>query len=154
MSNYSILASIILKKLDFLPELGLDRFRMMLKSVNSDDWVEFNGDKFLKFDFKSRESEREISISYFSDAENSSFLFITTFFEKNGHCFSLKTWLKENDRKQLINISSKHFKDTISEEDFINQFAVSFEKLCRNELKEVIDGTRWDEVPFDWMGYK
>ena len=146
MIDYSSSSSMIRKKLNFLNSLGFDRFKMMTESSK------LAGDSLLLI-YESGSTGRRIDISYSSAQKGRPFAFVVFLFSKDGDSFSLEDYLNLKGKKQAIKLLSDSGSNK-SEDDFITEFTASFEKICRSDLKKIIDGSHWESVPFDWKGYK
>ena len=146
MIDYSISSNLIQKRLNFLNSIGFDRFKMMTESSS------LAGDSLL-LHYESSKTGRKIDISYSCAQKGRPFTFVVFLFSKDGDSFSLEDWLNLKGKKQAIKLVSDS-DSNISEDDFIKEFAASFEKICRSDLKKIINGSHWESVPFDWKGYR
>lgn len=145
MVDYNILSSMIRKSLNFLNTFGFDRFKMMTESNN------LVGDSLL-LNYESSQTGRRIDIAYSSAQKERPHTFVVFLFSKEGDGFSLEDWLNLKKKQELKFVSDPS--TNISEVEFIAQFAASFEKICQNDLKKIIDGSQWESAPFDWKGYR
>lgn len=126
-----------------LNKLGFDGPKVEIESD------ELTGD-WLVMKYSSMEAGRIIDISYRCNWRGLAiFIFVIS---NDGKRISITDWLKFNYSNFPINFLADI--DSMSEHEFIERFCHDFCKLCENELSRILSGVSWQDIPFDWMGYK
>lgn len=70
-----------------------------------------------------------------------------------GQSLNVREYLRTHDRHDLLN----QFTDqgqAVALDTFVTNFLRLIDSLFSTELKDILSGTRWEAVPFDWKGYK
>jgi hypothetical protein len=135
------------KGLLFLRALGY-RLKSYTKEVDSD------GDIHFKVTYENSEIDRRVSAIFIvmSDVSQPNSLYFYIYSEKQEDYFSVEDFVVRKLGKE-----SEYFFDNINFQpnvSFISVVTNYLEVLCSNELKFVIDGTEWIDIPFDWQGHK
>ena len=146
MIDYSGPLKMLQKKLNFLNSFGFDKLRALTESSK------LAGESLL-MSFESSKTGRKIEISYLHTQHGRPSTIVIFIFNKNGESFSLEDWLEMKGKKESINLVLNTDLN-ILENNFLEQFASSFEKLCRGDLENIINGSQWESVPFDFKGYR
>lgn len=146
MIDYSGSSKLLQKELSFLMSIGYNKKKVTTESSK------LTGDSLL-ITYESSKSGRKIEISFLRaqhDLPSSISVFL---FANQNDSFSLEDWLNMKGKKQSIKLVSD-MSSNQSENDFLSQFAISFENLCRGDLRDIVNGNYWESVPFDWKGYR
>jgi hypothetical protein len=72
---------------------------------------------------------------------------------QQGKGMWLSDWLRAKGLERELTMNCAVDGDQ-SEEEFVNAFCSALERVCRGHLNDILNGSRWDPTPFDWIGYK
>ena len=108
----------------------------------------------IQFTFVTKKTGISMKINYNPSLNNMRRLF-AAIIEKNGEKqrLYLDQYLKIHKRNDLLAFFMDRGR-VLEMRAFWNGFFGVLESLFSNELKEVIEGRRWEGTPFDWDGYK
>jgi hypothetical protein len=107
------------------------------------------------FTFVNPATGRTIEISHVPSFDSRGRTFVFTIGDGSGKSFALATYLRAHGRDDLVR--------TLENASNIPDFDAALEEVIRTlqhivdgdpHLAEIIDGKTWEDVPFDWMGYK
>jgi len=108
----------------------------------------------VQFLFLAKKTSTSLKINYNPSLNNMRRLFVVTL-ERSGEKerLYLDQYLKLHNRDDILLFLIDSGR-VLEMRTFWDRFFGALESLFSNELKPVIDGTRWVGTPFDWAGYK
>ena len=94
-----------------------------------------------------------IDLSYFPSYRDKKRMIIVTIVSREKKDFYLKEWLTTHGRKheldRLINQP-----DDMNPRNFIEEALGVLNRLFEGDLRDIVEGRRWEDTPLDWAGYK
>jgi len=103
--------------------------------------------------FSSKQVGRIIDVSYTTAQKGRQSSIVALIETDDGKRFSLNDWLSVHGKSDMIPFSANETPN-LSEEAFIKQFCEAFEQIASHELKDILTGKTWEDVPMDWQGYR
>lgn len=144
--KYNKLIDCLNSKFDWLVDAGFIR-----NSIRT-EYSKLLGES-LVIDYKNIVTGVGISLFFKEKLKNYPDHFSVFVENKAGNNFILTSYLKKHKLEHYNYIFSLE-NESITFEVFIENFFEKLNHLLKTELKQVIEGERWEEVPFDWYGYK
>lgn len=146
MIDYSAALSMFINGLTLLGKLGFDT------SIVETKHVDLVG-KELHLTYKNLRGGRSIKITYGIAQLNLPNGITATVSNVDGSHFLVSSWLKANDMNDAITFFAPDDPD-YNEGQFIEKFCRDFGMVCQNQLRKILIGDEWQDVPFDWKGYR
>lgn len=146
MSDYSEWQNPLVEAFSFLRSFGF--------SLESTRIVESRllGDSLLLV-FSAKAGFRKIDITFYAGSSRAPASITIVVRNNRGRSFLLADFLKAEGKGDL----ASHFIAAGGETDLrplISNAAKTFREICDDDLKPIIAGPGWKDVPFDWKGYR
>lgn len=146
MIDYTEELAVFIKGLEFLESLGFEGPNVKIK------FVDLVGDK-LYLTYKSPNAKRSVDITYAAAQLNHANVIGVIVTKNDGSYFSVGSWLTANDLNDAITFFALDDPD-YNKGQFIEKFCRDFTMICQNRLRKILTGDEWQDVPFDWKGYR
>lgn len=95
---------------------------------------------------------RRVEVSYLAAQRGRPAVIAVFIAAGTGKRFSVEDWLSANRIAKEIEFSLEN--STLNENLFIERFCGDFKELCDQELRGILLGNVWQDVPIDWKGYR
>lgn len=107
----------------------------------------------LVIDYINNNTGISIFVSFGEKFKNYAEHFSVIVSNKHGNKFLLSNYLNKHGIELYKNIFTKD-DELISLNYFVEYFFDNLQILLKTELREIIEGKVWEDVRFDWYGYK
>ncbi len=79
---------------------------------------------------------------------------IFCFFNDKGKSFLLSEYCKFKDKKEYADLYSKSIYKQINNMEYLKELLNLTSRLVTTDMKDIITGKVWEDIPTDWMGHK
>jgi len=94
-----------------------------------------------------------VEVGFFSGSRDFKPSFSVYITDAQGRNLNVREYLRVHGRQDVLEQFVDQGKNT-SLQAFVFSFLTILDRLFLTELKEILEGSKWEVIPFNWRGYK